>query len=38
MAKDKKVNVFELKTKAIPITQELKYKMFKLKPKFKKKK
>ena len=32
MAKDrKKVNVFELKKKAIPITQKLKYKMFKLK-------
>jgi len=32
----KKVNVFELKKKAIPITQKLKYKMFK--PKLKKKK
>jgi len=36
VAKDKKVNVFELKKKAIPITQKLKYQMFKLK--FKKKK
>jgi len=32
----KKVNVFELKKKAKPITQKLKYQMFKLKLKKKK--
>ena len=32
----KKVNVFELKKKAIPIIQKLKYKMFKFKLKNKK--